>query len=271
MFVRNLPDAAVSITPNDALLEVYMGIVDVVSKLHKDRIRHGSLHPRNIFVTYEGTVKVSVLQTVSLLIKKAKDPNLKNVSDELIDKLYTLGELFIYIGLKGQYEYRKATVIGICKDPKLDLPKIDQWSYETRDIANKLLNRIVKIDRRYDRYKHTPFYGMVINKSISFPRYGAAANLDVPRPNAPSANGSLHSLSPRDSGSGVSDDAQKEKIKFFCNTGDEKIRSLKNGFDEDVYNAVVTALNELNVYNPSCRYTIPEFWNQKENRKALLK
>ncbi|PWA83085.1 Phox/Bem1p [Artemisia annua] len=48
---------------------------------------------------------------------------------------------------------------------------------------------------------------------------GATTNLDVPRPNAPSSNGSLHSLADRDSGSGVSDDAQKEKIKFFCSTG----------------------------------------------------
>ncbi|GKD43054.1 factor of DNA methylation 4 [Tanacetum coccineum] len=52
---------------------------------------------------------------------------------------------------------------------------------------------------------------------------------------------------------------------------DEKIKSLKNGFQEDVYNVVVTALNELNVYNPSCMYPIPELWNQKENRKAILK
>nr|GEY34703.1 probable serine/threonine-protein kinase roco5 isoform X1 [Tanacetum cinerariifolium] len=48
---------------------------------------------------------------------------------------------------------------------------------------------------------------------------GAASNLDVPRPNALSANGSLHSLADRDSGSGVSDVAQKEKIKIFCSTG----------------------------------------------------
>ncbi|GJY92765.1 putative domain XH, zinc finger-XS domain protein [Tanacetum coccineum] len=61
------------------------------------------------------------------------------------------------------------------------------------------------------------------------------------------------------------------QIKEIIDEEDEKIRSLKNGFDEDVYKAVVTALNELNVYNPSGRYPIPELWNQKENRKALLK
>ncbi|GJS27349.1 probable serine/threonine-protein kinase roco5 isoform X1 [Tanacetum coccineum] len=40
---------------------------------------------------------------------------------------------------------------------------------------------------------------------------GATSNLDVPRLNAPLANGSLHSLADRASGSGVLDDAQKEK------------------------------------------------------------
>ncbi|GKA38741.1 hypothetical protein Tco_0731292 [Tanacetum coccineum] len=61
---------------------------------------------------------------------------------------------------------------------------------------------------------------------------GTTSNLDVPRPNAPPANGSLHSLADRDLGSGVSDDAQKEKIMIFCSTdgiilprpGDGKLR-----------------------------------------------
>ncbi|GKC30243.1 factor of DNA methylation 4-like protein [Tanacetum coccineum] len=62
-----------------------------------------------------------------------------------------------------------------------------------------------------------------------------------------------------------------DKTEEIIDEEDEKIKSLKNGFQEDVYNAVVTALNELNVYNPSCMYPIPELWNQKENRKAILK
>ncbi|GJS83721.1 RNA-directed DNA polymerase, eukaryota [Tanacetum coccineum] len=63
-------------------------------------------------------------------------------------------------------------------------------------------------------------------------------------------------------------DGQSQEI---INEEDEKIRSLKTEFDKDVYNAVVTALNELNEYNPNRRYPIPELWNNKENRKATLK
>nr|GEV68578.1 hypothetical protein [Tanacetum cinerariifolium] len=63
-------------------------------------------------------------------------------------------------------------------------------------------------------------------------------------------------------------DGQSQEI---INEEDEKIRSLKTEFDKDVYNAVVTALNELNEYNPNHRYPIPELWNNKENRKATLK
>ncbi|PWA39737.1 putative domain XH, Zinc finger-XS domain protein [Artemisia annua] len=63
-------------------------------------------------------------------------------------------------------------------------------------------------------------------------------------------------------------DGQSQEI---INEEDEKIRSLKTEFDKDVYDAVITALNELNEYNPSGRYPIPELWNNKENKKATLK
>lgn len=51
---------------------------------------------------------------------------------------------------------------------------------------------------------------------------------------------------------------------------DELIASLKAECDGEIYNAVVTALNELNEYNPSGRYPVPELWHNKEKRKATL-
>ncbi|KAI3700601.1 hypothetical protein L2E82_45237 [Cichorium intybus] len=62
-----------------------------------------------------------------------------------------------------------------------------------------------------------------------------------------------------------------EDCKEVVNEEDEKIASLKAEFDEDVYNAVVTSLKELNEYNPSGRYPLAELWNKKDNRKASLK
>ncbi|KAI3737789.1 hypothetical protein L2E82_27801 [Cichorium intybus] len=62
-----------------------------------------------------------------------------------------------------------------------------------------------------------------------------------------------------------------EDCKEVVNEEDEKIASLKAECDEDVYNAVVTALKELNEYNPSGRYPLAELWNKKDNRKASLK
>ncbi|KAI3786987.1 hypothetical protein L1987_41116 [Smallanthus sonchifolius] len=59
--------------------------------------------------------------------------------------------------------------------------------------------------------------------------------------------------------------------KEMIDEDDEKIANLKSEFDNDVFNAVVTSLNELNEYNPSGRYPIAELWNKKENRKATLK
>ncbi|GLT41179.1 hypothetical protein SLA2020_152630 [Shorea laevis] len=52
---------------------------------------------------------------------------------------------------------------------------------------------------------------------------------------------------------------------------DEQLQNLKLDWGDEIYFAVVTALKELNEYNPSGRYIISELWNFKEERKATLK
>ncbi|CDP09063.1 unnamed protein product [Coffea canephora] len=59
--------------------------------------------------------------------------------------------------------------------------------------------------------------------------------------------------------------------KEVIDTEDEKLKKLKNKFGNEVYEAVTTALMELNEYNPSGRYAIPELWNYNQKRRATLK
>ncbi|TQD86382.1 hypothetical protein C1H46_028071 [Malus baccata] len=52
---------------------------------------------------------------------------------------------------------------------------------------------------------------------------------------------------------------------------DDKLKNLKDEYGVHVYNAMTTALLELNEYNPSGRYAILELWNFEQSRRASLK
>lgn len=62
-----------------------------------------------------------------------------------------------------------------------------------------------------------------------------------------------------------------DRHESVINEEDEKLKMLKQEWGDEIYSAVVTAVKEVNEYNPSGGYTVWELWNYKEKRKATLK
>ncbi|KAK7255141.1 hypothetical protein RIF29_28545 [Crotalaria pallida] len=62
-----------------------------------------------------------------------------------------------------------------------------------------------------------------------------------------------------------------DKLIEVIDEEDEKLRSLKQEWGDEIYSAVATAVTEIKEYNPSGGYTVNELWNFKDNKKARLK
>lgn len=61
-----------------------------------------------------------------------------------------------------------------------------------------------------------------------------------------------------------------DNVKEIIDEEDEKLSGLRKEFGDEVYQAVITALSEMNEYNPSGRYPVSELWHSKEMRRASL-
>ena len=58
---------------------------------------------------------------------------------------------------------------------------------------------------------------------------------------------------------------------YLLSVEHDKISMLKGECNEQVYDAVVSALKEMNEYNPSGRYSLVELLNKKDNRTTTMK
>ncbi|KAL6848189.1 hypothetical protein ACP4OV_022317 [Aristida adscensionis] len=60
------------------------------------------------------------------------------------------------------------------------------------------------------------------------------------------------------------------EVKESIDCDDAKLKFLSLEYGDDVCDAVKTALLEMNEYNPSGRYSVPELWNFRKGRKATM-
>ncbi|KAM7259212.1 hypothetical protein ACFE04_014953 [Oxalis oulophora] len=63
-------------------------------------------------------------------------------------------------------------------------------------------------------------------------------------------------------------DVGRGNVIGIIDEDDRTLKYVKRDLGVQVYEAVKRALTELNEYNPSGRYIVPELWNFEENRKA---
>ncbi|KAK1386264.1 XH domain-containing protein [Heracleum sosnowskyi] len=59
-------------------------------------------------------------------------------------------------------------------------------------------------------------------------------------------------------------------VKEAVDPDDEMLRNLKEEWGNEIHGAVCEALLEMNEYNPSGRYVVPELWNTKATLKEVI-